>query len=444
MEVNFIAQPHEQLGALFRIAIEPLKCPTRVTIVSAFASLQAILRLKQCLLELQAGTTSVRIVVGVDMGGTSKEVLQELVTWPVEVFVFKNRKSGITFHPKLYIVESNSTVEIFLGSNNLTDGGLYGNYEGAVRVTYVLPTDVAEFGKAKQQLSKFIDPAEPIGRRLTAAYLEMLVARSDIPSEAESRQRRKTARGSSDGTATNPDVFGFEPTSGPPKLPLDIQQVVLAAVSHQQDKQKSEHTKANRQRNAAVKKAMAEAVANRTQPILPAPLPEVDIRSFVPIAQISPTAFYLELVTTSGQGNIPGEQRIPLVALNAAQEFWGWPDKYTETVNARKGLNAPGKRRVKIGRKPLWRIRSIADNTKDVTMGVHMYYLAANSDYRFHAGILKKWDAKAGDIVRITRCDNEPYEYDCVLAIAGSSEHAEWKSYCSTGSERSKRIFGFS
>lgn len=444
MQVNFIAQPQEQLGSLLQSVISPPACPTHVTIVSAFASLQAILRLKQRMLELHVNATIVRVVVGVDMGGTSKEVLQELATWPVEVFVFKNRKSGITFHPKLYIVEDNSTAEIFLGSNNLTDGGLYGNYEGAVRVTYALPTDAAELGKAKQQLSKFIDPAEPISRRLTTAYLEMLVARSDIPSEVESRQRRKIARGSSDGTTTNPDIFGFEPTSGPPKLPLDVQQVVLSAVSHQQDEQKSEHAKAKRQRNAAVKKAMAEAVANGTQPSLPAPLPEVDVRSFVPIAQISPTAFYLELVTTLGKGNIPGEQRIPLVALNAAQEFWGWPDKYTETVNARKGLNAPGKRRVKIGRKPLWRIHSMADNTKDVTMGVHMYYLAANSDYRFHAGILKKWGAKAGDIVRITRCDNEPYEYDCALAIAGASEHAEWKLYCSTGSASSKRIFGYS
>lgn len=439
MEVNFIAQPQEQLGSLLQIALGPPANPTHVTFVSAFASLQAVLRLKQRFMELHTGATTVRVVIGVDMGGTSKEVLRELTTWPVEVFVFKNRKSGITFHPKLYIVETENVAEIFLGSNNLTDGGLYGNYEGSVRVTYEFPADAVDFAKAKLQLSKFIDPADPIGRRLTNAYLEKLIARNDIPSEAETRQRRKIARGESGGTAGSPaDIFGFETTTGPPKLPLNVQQVVLAAVRDQLAALGDEKKKARKERRSLEKQAKDAALAG-TPVILPEPAPEPNLITFEPLAQITPTAFYLELVATSGAGaKIPGEQRIPLEALNVAQEFWGWPDNYTESISPRGG-----KERVYLNWKPFWRVHSVSDSTKEEIKDIRMYFYKNSSDYRFYSSALVNW-ASAGDMVRITRCDDKPYLYDCALAVAGTPEHAEWKARCVAGSTHSPRVFGFS
>lgn len=444
MQINFIAQPQEQLGVLLESALSGPSAPIRVIIVSAFASFQTVLRLKARLHALHAAAATIRIVVGVDLGGTSKEVLQELASWPVEVFVFKNKKSRVTFHPKLYIIESAATAEVFLGSNNLTDGGLYGNYEGAVRVTYSLPDDNDGFVKAKSQLSKFIEPGAPAGRQLDDGYLAQLLARRDIPSEAEAKKRRKAALGIALPGEVGPDIFGYEDTKGPPKLPVEVQRVVRAAIAHQMDEESKAKARAKRVWNAAVKEAKKDAVAKGTEPVLPEPPPEKDVRSFTPLAQISPSAFYLELVTTGNRaGNIPGEQRIPLVALNAAQEFFGWPDKYVESVNPRKGPLAPGKRRVQIERKPNWRVRSATDPAKDVIAGVRMYYLTANSDYRFHSGNLAKW-ANAGDIVKITRSDNPDYEYECVLAVAGTPEYEEWKVLCIPGSKHSPRVFGFS
>ena len=171
---------------------------------------------------------------------------------------------------------------------------------------------------------------------------------------------------------------------------------------------------------------------------------EPELRSFSPLAQIAPTEFYLELTTTSGKaGNIPGEQRIPLEALNVAQEFWGWPEAYTESINPRKGLDAPGPRRVYLERKPAWRVHSVSDPKKDVTVGVRMYYVEANSDFRFHSGDLAAW-AHGGDMVRITRVEDKPYLYDCALAVAGTLEHGQWKALCKPSSDRSPRAFGYS
>lgn len=444
MLINFIAQPQQQLGVLLTAAISTPNTPTKVTLVSAFASLTAVLRLKRRLHELKATGTLVRVVVGVDMGGTGKEVLQELASWAVEVFVFKNRKGSVTFHPKLYIVESANAAEVFLGSNNLTDGGLYGNYEGAVQVTYELPSDIAALDKAKAQLSKFIEPGLPVGKILDAEYLAVLLERKDIPDAKETRKKFKTAKADAgEYTLAVANAFGFEPTQGPPNLPVEVQQVVMAAVRHQLDALDVAKKKARKAFLASVKSAQAAAAATGAPVVLPpAPLPVPVV--ITPIAQIIPNAFYLELTATQGvAGNIPGEQRVPLEALNAAQDFFGWPDNYTESINPRKGLGAPGVLRVYYQWKPQWRVYCISDATKDVTIGVRMYYVQANSDYRFHAGSLAKW-ANAGDMVRITRHEGMPHEYECALALSGSTTHAQWKAICAVGSTHSPRVFGFS
>ena len=438
MKVHFIAQPQVQLGTLLNAALNSTERPAGVVLVSAFASLQAVLRLKSKLLELHEAGTTVRVVVGVDMGGTSKEVLKELATWPVEVFIFKNRKGGVTFHPKLYIVEFAKTAEVFLGSNNLTDGGLYGNYEGAVQVTYALPGDAAELARAKTELGKFIDPAAPVGRKLDAEYVALLQLRKDIPDEMEARLRRKVARGNTPIEGPAADAFGFEETPRPPALPLAVKNVVIAAIQRQmaeQDKKKAAV------RASAKKAAKAAAAANKPAP---AAVPEDDIRDFVPLAQITPVAFYLELTTTNGAArNIPGEQRIPLEALHAAHDFWGWPGEYTERVNPRKGPTAGGKRRMYLERKPRWRVYVVGDPTKDITIGVRMYYVAANSDFRFHSGNLAKW-ATAGDLVQISAVEGKDYLYECALAVKGTPQHQAWQALCSPTSGKSPRMFGYS
>lgn len=433
MQVNFIAQPQEQLGRLLTTALEADPVPTEVVMVAAFASLQAVLRVKARLCDLRARDTRVRVVVGVDMGGTSKEVLKELASWPIEVFVFKNKKGGVTFHPKIYLIQSAHSAELFLGSNNLTDGGLYGNYEGAVRVSYELPADAAQLTLARRQLSKFLCPAAPVARQLDDEYLQLLLQRRDIPDEAEARKRRREARGRSEPAGPAADAFGFEPTPGPPQLPLAVQQVVLAAVRNQLDELEN-------QRRAARKRARAASGASGRRE---AAHPAADIRTVEPVAQLSPVSFYMELTATRGRsGNIPGEQRVPLEAIGAAREFWGWPDNYTESRNPRKGNDPGGEDRVYLNWKPTWRLRKVGDRTRAVLQDIRMYFYVNSSDFRFYSSDLVKW-AKAGDIIELTRTEGENYSYECVLAVAGTRQHRAWKRLCRQGSTHTSRVFGF-
>lgn len=433
MEISFIAQPQDsvQLGPMLFKAFAPKAETTkRVTIVSAFASLVTVCRLKKPLHEIHEAGAEVRIVVGVDMGGTSKEVLRELAAWPFEVFVFKNKKRGVTFHPKIYLVEKAASAEIFVGSNNLTDGGLFGNYEGAARVSYDLPKDKKNFDAAKMQLSKFLEPAPPLAKRLDAAYLARLEARTDIPSDSESRKRRKEASVGRTVKDNADDDFGYEATPGPAPLPVDYQKIVIAANTHQMEKATRERKKGTPKKKPA-------------------------ILSLEPVAQLAlPTSFYMELNSTKGtkaagghKSNIPGEQRIPLEAIWSAMDFWGWPDNYTKTVNPRKGKKTVasgaknGEDRVYHNWYAQWDISEVNNKSKHVQKSVRMYFYENSSDFRFTSGDIKKW-GEPGDIVKITKMHNGTIDFKCELAKAGTQSHAKWKAFC-TNVGRSKRGYGF-
>lgn len=439
MDISFIAQPNDkvQLGPLLFDALgKKPGLPTRVTIVSAFASLVTVIRFKTPLLELHKAGAGIRVVVGVDMGGTSKEVLRELASWPFEVFIFKNKRPGVTFHPKIYLVETQDSAEIFVGSNNLTDGGLFGNYEGAARVSYKLPDDAAGLELAKKELSKFLDPQPPVAKLLDAEYLEKLEARDDIPSDAESRKRRKAARVGASGKVVADDTFGFEPTPGAAPLPLEYQKVVIAANTHQMEKAAKERKGGKKKTGEGEKK-------------------QLGILAVEPIAQLAlPTSFHLELNATKGtkaakgkKKNIPGEQRIPLEAVWSAMEFWGWPDNYVKSVNPRKGDKPAAETtkksvdRVYHNWHPTWDISEVGDPSKHVQKKVRMYFYENSSDFRFTSGDVAKW-GEPGDIVRITRMDDGPVNFKCELAKAGTPSHAAWKELC-TIVGRSKRGYGF-
>lgn len=440
MKIGFIAQPHN--GQLGHLLIEELKKPPRiksVTIISAFVSRATTFRLKAALQALQDAGAKIMIVLGVDMGGTSKEALQELASWSSEVFIFKNKKSGVTFHPKIYLVERDDSAELFIGSNNLTDGGLFKNYEGTVHLSYSLSTDGIGFAKAKADLSKFLDPKPPVANLLDKNYLEKLLKRSDIPSETEVRKRAKTSKVGPSSVSETDDTFGFEATPGAISLPPGFQDLVLTANLAEMSNitQKARSTSKNKK---ATKK-------------------QERILFVDPLAQLSPVSFYMELNATKGardadgkKKNIPGEQRIPLEAIWSAQDFWGWPNLYSKSTNpgaGRKssksstaGASAPTKEdRIYYSWNPMWQISDMSTG-ETVTKKVRMYYYENSSDFRFTSGDIAKWGSP-GDIVKITRMDNGTLEFTCELVKKGHPTHAVWATYCKHKG-RSARGYGFS
>ena len=145
----------------------------------------------------------------------------------------------------------------------------------------------------------------------------------------------------------------------------------------------------------------------------------------------------MSLPTLQGP-SIPGEARIPLAAIELAEQFWGWPDKYLRNESPRDG-----QARVYHEWKPVWRIWNVQRPQEAVEVAVRMYMYDNSSDFRFYARPLVNTGADLGDIVRIVRVAESSVEFECALARTGTEEHASWAAYCTTNVRNSTRSFGY-
>ena len=104
------------------------------TCLVAFASYGGISALTPYILKAKAKGDRIKIILGVDQKGTSKEALEEVLSWDVDSHIY-HTDSSIIFHPKIYLFESNQIYTLIVGSNNLTTRGLVQNIESSLLIT---------------------------------------------------------------------------------------------------------------------------------------------------------------------------------------------------------------------------------------------------------------------------------------------------------------------
>jgi len=324
-----------------------------------------------------------------------------------------------TFHPKLYLFEWEDHAEIIIGSNNITQGGLFSNYEGSARVRYDLPTDTAIYEAAQEELGRFLDPDGPTTYTLTEEFLQNLITRNEVLTETEIRssQRRPTKRPSprTDERTIQESPFGVEDFPTPPPLPTDLLKELLREVR----KRRGERGREKRKRASRRRLEEATPISTESEDLIPA------------------AAFYMTLPTLQGR-NIPGEARIPLEAIELAQEFWGWPDEYERDESPRSGKN-----RIYWNWRPRWKVWSVENPKEIAVQPVRMYMYENSSDFRFYVRPLVDAGADLGDVVRIRRIAQSHAEYECVLARRGSEEYETWIKYCTQRVRNSPRRFGY-
>lgn len=123
-------------GQLGNKLIELLDSPTYHTlnIVVAFAKSSGVLRIKNSLENFRKRGGVVNAYVGVDLGVTSYEALTALLLCTDSLNVVHSEK-GQTFHTKIYQFSGNEKGIIFVGSHNLTGGGLWTNFESSAQIS---------------------------------------------------------------------------------------------------------------------------------------------------------------------------------------------------------------------------------------------------------------------------------------------------------------------
>jgi hypothetical protein len=270
MIATTFSQPETQLGTEFMKLLDADRAYRRIIFVSAFTSLRTILRLRERILSISDLGTTVRLVLGIDLGGTSRDVLKELLHWNCEVFIFYNPLVRATFHPKIYLFESESDSMLFIGSNNLTDGGLYTNYEACTCYEFRFPADEKLYKKSIQPIVSFIEPSGPTVCRLDDKLIDTLTALGILISEIDMRRSRRAKVGrprlGKNDKSDNP--FSSVMVPYPPLLQRDIRKKSFPHSSVKLPKIKtSSHRKLSRPKGILVwRKKLPQSDALQVSP----------------------------------------------------------------------------------------------------------------------------------------------------------------------------------
>ena len=138
-----------------------------------FASAGGLRRLERSILAFLQSGGSIYVIVGLDLGGTSRDALECLLAWKrafpkrVDVRAFTTGDNVTIFHPKVYWFDSPDRRIVLVGSSNATPGGLERNFEVSVEAELEEKKDSYAFEEFDLLWMTYSTPLPP----LTAANL---------------------------------------------------------------------------------------------------------------------------------------------------------------------------------------------------------------------------------------------------------------------------------
>jgi HKD family nuclease len=161
-----------------------------------------------------------RIAVGIDIQNTSQEGLEDLLSLTTvgtaEIFVYHD-EANTTFHPKVYLFHDNKTAKLIVGSNNITESGLFVNTEAGLELTVPMTEPVVQ--DALAGLASWRDPSNRLSLPLDGVLLADLIAQGYVLPEARMtpppRSPKPATRAAGGVTKTTP-LFGRSKVSRPP------------------------------------------------------------------------------------------------------------------------------------------------------------------------------------------------------------------------------------
>jgi HKD family nuclease len=122
----------QRLAQLLKNA-NPAKC--RVTMLVAYVNETFFDFIGQSFEIFITSGGDLQVIVGIDSRGTSRKALETLLNLlgSGRLYVYHNPGDG-TFHPKMFIIRDDKKASVFVGSSNLTGGGLSNNFEINVEI----------------------------------------------------------------------------------------------------------------------------------------------------------------------------------------------------------------------------------------------------------------------------------------------------------------------
>jgi hypothetical protein len=170
-----------------------------------------------------------RCIVGISLGGTSRQGLALARDVCDELFVF--HEAGRTFHPKVYLASGERRARSLVGSNNLTYGGLSSNYEAAVVSDLDLedPADKVYFDSVLGFIDGLVSE-DQLCREVTAGFMAKLIAHPRYPlldEDAAGAPEEEPVEGGRSTTRAAPEEEPLFGVAKRPKRPTRAPAVAL-------------------------------------------------------------------------------------------------------------------------------------------------------------------------------------------------------------------------
>ena len=160
----------------------------RLDIATAWMRASGLLHLQKKLSEFLASGGKAHVIVGIDADNTSQEGLSGLIALAagapadaLKCFV-RHNEAGPIFHPKMYCFRTKERLNLYVGSNNLTQAGLFQNEE-------LSTLNECKRGEALEKsvdayIAHLTDPKSGFSHVLDAAFFKKLCDLGYVKSEA--------------------------------------------------------------------------------------------------------------------------------------------------------------------------------------------------------------------------------------------------------------------
>ncbi|MBI4289678.1 MAG: hypothetical protein HY671_14775 [Chloroflexi bacterium] len=354
-----------------------------VYLVAAFAKASGVSILFDALRNFVNLGGSVTAAIGVDQQGTSQQGLEVLLQAGAQVFIFHN-PGAETFHPKYYLFERDAQEGVaIVGSNNLTRGGLYENFEFSVRIDHDLtvPSDAQLFDTFLRSFGMVTDVTTGMAISLSQNTLAELIKLGYLLDESRVPTGEEGGR-----LIVRPGPNPLFRRVSMPRGPRPTRQTAV--------------------------------------PVQP-PQPGQGIATFV---------MTLGARDTRQQTGYSRDIFIPLAARNANGSFWEWPAGYAPPPTGVSGNYL--ERRFDILVTP-------ANGPTQLVRQVRFYAYAQRDEFRLNCGELVR-GSNEGDILVVSKVQaGSGYDYDGAVISQAHPMYATFNALCTNIVPQSGKRWGY-
>lgn len=184
--------------------------------IVAYAKTSGVNRLLPYMREFKDAGGKILGVVGIDQNNTTYEALVSLLGVCDELYIFHSEDSMKTFHVKAYALEGETENWVTVGSNNLTAGGLFSNYEASISLNVT-----EEFDELLDLFNSYTDLTSPCCKRADLPFINSLLDKHYVQKEKVSARQQISEAIRRRSRRPEDILFGRDSTASAPSVPAE-------------------------------------------------------------------------------------------------------------------------------------------------------------------------------------------------------------------------------